>query len=495
MNKNKKINKKLCVQKKDGSYKLNKEACIEICAKRYEVYRSDAQENFARVVVDGKVKEFDIQTEDFKREVRNYLRKESGLDYIDNPTLKGILEFLSDKAFDGDAKRLASRAFYDAANERVLIDMCDGSNVVSISKNGIEKIQRPLGVFQEYSTDLPLMDYVPGEASKVPSIIQRITRLKKEDAVILITYLVACLYGNSKPVPLMFITGPMGSAKTSLSRLIQACVDPSSGGLFCLSEKLKDLAIATSKRLLCVFDNTGGLKNKKKLSDLLCTVVTKGSMQMRTLYTTKDETVLKFRSNLVINGIDFLADQTDLLDRCLMLELDTIPEEERKTEIELDAEIKQVMPELLGGLYDIIQKILVMEEVSVTKLNRMADYELLAIKAAKAMGFTVEEFQSMLNNNIQNMQDTFSMSDITIKALSMLMANQNSWTGSVGQLHMTCYNVLNGAVLKSELATYPKSAAAFSQRIKSMEKQLKNVGITFAFHRTKKNMQITVSRV
>ena len=490
-----KINMDLCKMKKDGSYKLNKEACIGICAKRYEVYRSEMQDKYARVMEGDKIKEYDIQSEEFKSDVRNFLRKESGLDFIDTPTIKGILEFLADKAFDGEEKRLVSRAIYDDVNKRVLIDMCDGGNVICISKKGIEKIQRPLAVFQEYSTDLPLKDFVPGKAANVPSLIQKITRLNKEDAVILATYLVACLYGNSKPVPILFITGPKGSAKTSLSRLIQECVDPSKGGIFCLSEKLKDLAIATSKRLLCVFDNTGGLKRKKKLSDLLCTVVTKGSMQMRTLYTTKDETVLQFRSNLVINGIDFLADQTDLLDRCIMIELDTIPEAERKTEVELDAEIKQVMPELMGGLYDIIQKILGMEEISVATLNRMADYELLAIKAAKAMGFAVVDFQRMLNNNIQNMYDTFAMSDITIKALSMFMEDRDTWNGSVSELHMACHDALYGNVLKAELAVFPQDASAFSQRIKSMEQQLKHVGISFAMHKTNKNMQIAVSRV
>lgn len=490
----KKINVDLC-KKTDGGYKLDKEACISRCAEKYEVYRSDKRENFARVVVGGKVKEYDMQTDDFKREIRNFLREESGLYFIDNSTIKGVLDYLADKAFDGEEKKLASRACYDSKSNSVLIDMCDGSNVISISKNGISKIQKPMAVFQEYSTDAPLMDFVEGEASNVPFILQKITRLNQEDAVILATYMVACLYGNARPVPILFITGPQGSAKTSLSKLIQKCIDPSTSGLFCLSDNLKDLAIATSKRLLCVFDNTGGLKNKKKLSDLLCMVVSKGSMPMRTLYTTKDETVLQFRSSLVINGIDFLADQVDLLERCIMLELDAIPEEERKTETELNIEIENAMPELLGGLYDIIQKILDMEDISVEKLNRMADYELLAIKSARAMGFTTEEFQEMLNRNIQNMHHAFSMSDITVKAISMLMEGRNEWTGSVSELHMDCYNTLTGKILKSEQALFPKSESAFSRRISCMEKQLRNIGISFSMKKTNKNKKIVVTRI
>lgn len=490
----KNINMDLCVLKKDGGYKLNKEACIERCAERYKVYRSNIQEKYAGVNVDGQIKEYDMQTEEFKRDVRNFIREESGLDYIDNQTVKGIIDYLSDKTFYDEPKKLASRAYYDLANDCIYIDMCDGCNVISISKAGITKMQRPIAMFKEYLTDKPLTEYIEAEASKVPSIIQKITRLSWEDAVILTTYMVACLYGNSKPVPILFITGPMGSSKTSLSRLIKDCIDPSEGGMFALSENLKDIAIAASKRLLCVFDNTGGLKNKKKLSDLLCTVVTKGSMQMRTLYTTKDETVLQFCSNIVINGIDYLAEQCDLLNRCIMIELDTIPEEERKTEKQMDIEIKKAMPELLGGLYAIMMKTLVMDDIAVSKLNRMADYELLAIKAAVAMGISAEEFQNMLNKNIQNMQYSFAMSDITVKALVMLMANQETWEGSMSELHIECYNILNGKVLKSELAAYPQNESAFSRHLKGIEKLMVPLGITFKTKKTNKNMQITVSR-
>lgn len=87
-----------------------------------------------------------------------------------------------------------------------------------------------------------------------------------------------------------------------------------------------------------MFDNSGGFKHKKSISDLMCSVVTKGSMQTRTLYMTKNETIIEYRSAVVINGIDWLSDQVDLLQRSIMLELSPISEEDRKTEEELEAE-------------------------------------------------------------------------------------------------------------------------------------------------------------
>lgn len=490
----KKINMKLCKTKSDGSIVLDKEACIDLCDKEYLVYRSDRQELFARVKRNNKIVEYDMQSTDFAREVRNFLRAKSGLNNVDNTALKRVLDYLSDKAFYSEEKKLVSRAYYDDENNKVLIDMCDGSQVVCITKDNIEMIERPVAVFQEYPTDLSQVKHVKTDAKEVPSLLKRVARLNEEDIVILATFIVACLFGNSKPIPLLFITGPQGSAKSTLSRCIQSCVDPSKSGLFSLSESKKDIAIAVSKRLLCAFDNTGGLKNKKALSDLLCSVVTKGSMQTRTLYTTKDETVIEYRSALVINGIDFLTDQTDLLERCLMIEMSAIPDKERKTEKELQSEFQSVLPQLLGGFYDIIQKILAQEEVIVSKLNRMADYELLAVQAAVAMGYTAEWFQEALCKNIQNIHRAFSMGDITVKAISMFMENRTEYTGSMSELQMACYDVLTGKVLKAEQSSFPKSDAAFSRRINGLKKQLEQIGVTFSTRVTNKYTEISLWR-
>ena len=124
----------------------------------------------------------------------------------------------------------------------------------------------------------------------------------------------------------------------------------------------------------------------------------------------------------------------------------------------------------------------------------MADYEILAIKAAIAMGYSAEQFQDMLNRSIKHMLYTFSMSDITVKALSILMENQKGkkWEGSVADLHMACHKILTGKVLKSEQALFPKNESAFSRRIKSMEKQLKNIGIFFAMKKRSKYMHIAL---
>ena len=100
---------------------------------------------------------------------------------------------------------------YDPDNNRVYIDMCNGSHAVCITKDSIKTGERPLAVFQEYSTDLPQVEFEVMDAKEVPKLLKKIVRLSEEDIVILITFMVACLFGNSKPIPIAFISGPQAA--------------------------------------------------------------------------------------------------------------------------------------------------------------------------------------------------------------------------------------------------------------------------------------------
>ena len=222
----KKINENLVMIRKDGSYKLNREACIAICDAKYEVYQSSRQERFASTIDNGKIVTLDMQSDAFKSNVRNFIRRESGLNDVDNATLKYIIAYLTDKAYETDEKVLHSRTYYDAESHEVYIDQCDNRSVIKINTDAIDVIQRPIGIFQEYPTDLPMVVHKKATAADVPEYLSKLTRLTGDNLMILSLFLVACLFGNDKPIPLLYITGPQGASKSTLSRLIQRIVDP-----------------------------------------------------------------------------------------------------------------------------------------------------------------------------------------------------------------------------------------------------------------------------
>jgi hypothetical protein len=62
------------------------------------------------------------------------------------------------------------------------------------------------------------------------------------------------------PYPLLAISGEQGSAKTVLSKLLRALVDPNEAPVRALPREERELMIAANHGHLLAFDNLSGLK-------------------------------------------------------------------------------------------------------------------------------------------------------------------------------------------------------------------------------------------
>jgi hypothetical protein len=81
------------------------------------------------------------------------------------------------------------------------------------------------------------------------------------------------------PYPLLAISGEQGSAKTVLSKLLKALIDPNATPVRALSREQRELMIAVNNSYLLAFDNLSGLPDW--LSDVLCRLATGGSFAVR----------------------------------------------------------------------------------------------------------------------------------------------------------------------------------------------------------------------
>ena len=70
------------------------------------------------------------------------------------------------------------------------------------------------------------------------------------------------------PYPLLAISGEQGSAKTVLSKLPKALIDPNAAPVRALSRQERELMIAANNGHLLAFDNLSGLP--MWLSDAFC---------------------------------------------------------------------------------------------------------------------------------------------------------------------------------------------------------------------------------
>jgi hypothetical protein len=162
-----------------------------------------------------------------------------------------------------------------------------------------------------------------------------------------IAWLLATLRSGG-PYPLLAVSGEQGSAKTVLSKLVRALVDPNVAAVRALPREERELMIAVGH--LLAFDNLSSLS--PWLSDALCRLASGGSFAVRQLYTNDEEVLFKAARPTLLNGIEDVIGRPDLADRAIFLMLVPIREEHRRSESELWREFELARPSILGALLD-----------------------------------------------------------------------------------------------------------------------------------------------
>jgi hypothetical protein len=135
------------------------------------------------------------------------------------------------------------------------------------------------------------------------------------------------------PYPLLVIAGEQGSAKTVLSKLLRALVDPNVAPVRTLPREERDLFIAANNGHVLAFDNISALP--PWLSDTLCRLASGGAFAVRQLYTDQDEVLFEAARPIILNGIEDVVTRPDLADRGLFVTLRPILEAQRRPEQEL----------------------------------------------------------------------------------------------------------------------------------------------------------------
>ena len=106
-------------------------------------------------------------------------------------------------------------------------------------------------------------------------------------------------------------------------KVLKKLIDPSEPLLRSLPRESRDLYIAASNSWVVSLDNVSGLRIW--LSDDLCRLATGGGFATRELYTEDEEKIFSALRPVILNGIEEIATRSDLLDRCILLELPMIP--------------------------------------------------------------------------------------------------------------------------------------------------------------------------
>src|ERR1700758_1280347 len=338
-----------------------------------ELFHTTAGTAFADIMVDGHRETWPIRSRRFRGWLRRRYYQATG-DAASAAEIRSALDLLEARAqFDGPERAVHVRIAEHA--DHIYLDLADERwRAVDIGPDGWRVIGCPPVRFRRPAGLLPLP--APERGGSIETLWSFVNLASRNDFVLIVAWLLAALRAAG-PYPLLAISGEQGSAKTVLSKLLKALIDPNAAPVRALSREERELMIAANNGYVLAFDNLSGLPNW--LSDALCRLATGGSFAVRRLYTDDEEVLFEAARPILLNSIEDVISRPDLGDRAIFLTLAPIGEEQRRPERELWREFEIARPHILAALLNAVAHGLrALGGVHLDRLPRMADFALWA---------------------------------------------------------------------------------------------------------------------
>ena len=290
-------------------------------------------------------------------------------------TARGVLAAKAE--FEGEMRTLHVR--FAGSEDRIYCELRPG-RVVEVAAGGWRVLSCYPVLFRRLPTARPMPDPVAG--GSLESLCDLVRLRGGRDRRLLLAYAVT-VPAEHIPRPILLLTGPAGSGKTTLARMLKQLLDPGSPEFVTIG---RDFVQAADHSALVVLDNLGSLA--PWVVDTLCRMVTGEGQLHRRLYTDDEAFVRSLRRAVVMTAINTPSEREDFLDRTLNLELARIDAGGRRTEAELLRRFEESRAELLGALFDALAATLArVGTLELDQLPRLADWGRLMAAAYEALGF------------------------------------------------------------------------------------------------------------
>jgi hypothetical protein len=304
--------------------------------------------------------------------------------------------------------------------------------------------------------------------------LQKFLGLDDQNFHLLLAFLINALK-PAGPYFILLVEGEQGSGKSFFCEIIKRIIDPNKAVRLRLPDKPQDLMIQAKEYWLLSFDNASGMK--AEMSDILCSLATGGGIAVRRLYTDDELHVLNYMRPFMINGISGYVTRPDLMERAIPIKLPPITEGGRKTEAELMAEFKAMLPAVLAELYDgVAHALKTYDEVDPPRHLRMAD-------AARWIKAAEEGLGAKPNSIIEAIaiaQNEFVVDRINDDPLVMalrVITRHGPFVGYVGELFFRIAENQERTLDKG----LPQSPSRLSNQLDRMRPAMAKAGVVVEF--------------
>ena len=190
----------------------------------------------------------------------------------------------------------------------------------------------------------------------------------------------------------------------------------------------------------------------------------------------------------MLNGIDLGALRGDLLDRLILVELQRIPSERRRSEQELDSLWVEARPRIHGALLQAASDVLrTLPHIDVANLPRMADHARILHAIDTTTGRTT---LAAYRDAIASAQTAVLEAEPVAAGVRQLVQSEAGWEGTATQL-------LGQLTPDRPPRGWPTTPQHLSGKLKRALPALREVGVIVEFsHSTDRSMRlITISKI
>lgn len=388
--------------------------------------------------------------------------------------LSSALNVLEAVANEGEEHQLYNRVA-PGEDGSIWLDLCDEEwRAIHVTRAGWEIVKHPPILFRRFSHQKPIPEPLH-DGSLAPLLDYAHITYLGDQLLYVVTSITYLIPGVPHVVIIFF--GPQGSGKTWALRTVRILIDPSQLDLLSLPTRYRELVQILDHNWCCLFDNVGRLP--AWTSNVFCRAVTGAGVSKRRLYTDDEDVIYQYHRCVGLTDINIAAERGDLLQRSLLLGLDAISKEHRKTEKNLNAALKRQHPDILGAMLDVLVKAMNhYPSVKPTHLHRMADYVVWGIAITKALGIDPQRFIDAYEENIdaQNLEAVRAspISDVLIKLMKL---NPSGWSGTISQLYSELEERAKALKISTRQKAWPKKPHILSRRINELAPSLPAVGL------------------
>jgi hypothetical protein len=365
-------------------------------------------------------------------------------------------------------------------DEKIYIDLGDESwRCVEVDADGWRIIDAPLQIrFRRTPSMRPLA--VPQHGGHI-DLLKPFVNLPAGDFVLFVAVLLDAFRSGKHPI--LNLVGEFGTAKSTLAKIYKKLTDPDETELRSLPDTIRDIFIAVNSARVRAWDNVS--KIEPRISDALCQLSDGSGFGTRKLYTDEDEFRVAGSRSIVLTGLVNCATRPDLASRTVLLALQPIEDDARKSEVKFWADFNEVRPLILGALFDALAHGLRnLPNIHLDHTSRMADFELFG-HACEAAYAEVGSFATALAANAVELNEALIEDDVVAKAIIAFMDTRKKWSGTTtALLNELTLHALVDELQVSKQQDWPKDATRFSKRVRTVAATLRKAGVEVSFGTT-----------